>query len=52
MVASRSYVIEMEAHERRDLLADVSDLATAFAVDGQVEVPYETRCARYRRVDR
>ena len=52
MVASRSYVIAMPTGARTTLLAQVAELASAFAVDGQLEVPYRTRCVRYRRAHR
>lgn len=52
MVASRSYVIAMHADARTELLAQVAELASASAVDGQLEVPYQTPCVRYRRANR
>ena len=52
MVASRSYVIAMNTDARTELLAQVSELASASAVDGQLEVPYQTQCVRYRRAHR
>lgn len=52
MVASRSYVIAMHADARTELLAQVAELASASAIDGQLEVPYQTHCVRYRRANR
>lgn len=52
MVSSRSYVIAMDADARTELLVEVAALASASAVDGKLDVPYQTRCVRYRRANR
>ncbi|WP_430785467.1 class I SAM-dependent methyltransferase [Actinoplanes sp. G11-F43] len=47
MVQSRSYVIVLPADERRDLLADVTELLDRQGFGAEIVLPYVTRCSRF-----